>query len=112
MLLDQVTILDTTDNVEINLRDPNIQLKGLYFGTLSTATTFTLQASPDAGTTFYSILDTSGAAVEFTLLADGMCYVPIDESYTTGIKYFKIVMADAVSADRTVTPVGQRLMYQ
>lgn len=107
----QVTISDTEATSEtINLRDSNIKLVGLLFPVLSTATTFTLTMSDD-GTNFYSILDSSGAAVEFTLLADGACYVSIPEQYTQGIDYFRIVMAGAVNADRVIKPITQRLMY-
>ena len=109
--LQPITISDgETESEAIETKSANGDSKcivGLYFGTLSSATDFSLKISPD-GTTYYPVLDPSdGSLLSFTLLASGVCYIPIDPSYTYGAKYAKIVMAGAVSADRTVIPVTQ-----
>lgn len=101
-----------TTSETINLRDSNNKLVGLIFPTLAAQTTFTLKMSPD-NSIFYSIVDASGAEIEFSLPAAGTgeCYVPIPYQYTEGIDYFQIEMGTAVSADRVIRPITQRLMY-
>ena len=108
MILESITILDTeTTSSVINLLDPDSRrLTGLLFPVLVGATTFTLKMSPN-GTTFYPILDTAGSEVTYTISATGQCYVPIKEENSLGIKYFEIVMASAVDADRTIIPFGK-----
>lgn len=76
---------------------------GLFFGTLVGATNFSLTTSHD-GTTFYPVIDPdTGTPKTFAIPAVGACYVPIDPIFTLGAGYLRIVMAEAVGADRTVT---------
>lgn len=111
MIGTSVTIASgATTSTAIDTRDPNVNLVGLLFPTLVTATTFTLTGSID-GTNFYPIIESDGSAIEYTLLASGDCFSPISEVHTKGLMFLKVVLAGATDAERTIRPILQRAMY-
>ena len=82
---------------------------GLYFGTLTAATGFTLERSVD-GTTFVPVVDPeTGAARNCAVPATGGCYVAVELSDMLAARYVKVVMNEAVSAAVAVTAETYRV---
>lgn len=76
-----------------------VSLVGLIHPILTTSTAITFESSVD-GVTWYPLMDSSGAAISVTVDPATAEHVQLDPATFAGIKWIKLVVADAQADDR------------
>lgn len=90
-----------TVSPEVDLR--GYTLVGIFFPAALAGTTVAFQTAPVSGGTFVGIVDGAGADVSKTVAASK--FLPTDPTTFSGIRFLKLVLGAAQTADRTLTLV-------